>query len=143
MRDFKPLKAWGEIDSILLFSINLKENVAFILKWSDFLKRLDDESFRHNKSNSQIFQMWQALKSIFVNGVKRIGCKQSRKSRNKQNKFKWLQSVHRWTLSNISFVREKKTITTKHKYFYMRLVFSPDTSLHVYITISFITMKTK
>lgn len=93
MRDFKPLKAWGEIDSILLFSINLKENVAFILKWSDNLKRLNDESFRHNKSNSQIFQMRQALESIFVDEVKRIGSKQSRKSWNKQNKFKFLQSL--------------------------------------------------
>lgn len=82
MRDFKPLKACGEIDSILLFSINLKERVTFILKWTDNLK-----TFKHNKSNSQIFQMWQALESIFVDGVKRIGCKQSRKSWNKQNKF--------------------------------------------------------
>ncbi len=37
------------------------------------LKRLNDDGFKHRKSNSQIFQKWQALESIFVMKLKAFG----------------------------------------------------------------------
>lgn len=62
------------MDPILLFSINLQSSVTFSNSYSIYLTTL-----KRNKEqcNSQVLQMWQALKRIFINRVKSVGCKQA------------------------------------------------------------------